>query len=243
MPNWLRQTPVAHRGLHDQAAGVPENSLAAFRAAAAAGYAMEFDVRLSADGIVMVFHDAKLARLTGRDGLVAETPSSALRQMHLHGTGETIPTLTQVLQAIAGRVPLLIEVKNYGNDPVGPLELGVAAALAHYTGAVAVQSFAPVVVEWFREHAPALPRGQIATRAGGLKELDASGQAILQRLLEAGYGEPEFVAYDVGDLPSPLTTRAHAQGLPVLTWTVRNAEQWQRAKAHADNPIFEHWRP
>jgi glycerophosphoryl diester phosphodiesterase len=124
MPSWLRETPVAHRGLHDQAAGVPENSLAAFRAAADAGYAMEFDVRLSADGIVMVFHDAKLKRLTGRPGLVAETPSAALRQLHLHGTGETIPTLTQVLQVIAGRVPLLIEVKNYGNDPVGPLEQG-----------------------------------------------------------------------------------------------------------------------
>jgi glycerophosphoryl diester phosphodiesterase len=243
LSNWLTDMPVAHRGLHDKAAGVPENSLAAFRAAAAAGYAMEFDVRLSADGEVMVFHDAKLQRLTGRSGLVSETPAADLRQMHLLATRETIPTLADVLRTVDGRTPLLIEVKNAGNDPVGPLEAGVAAALATYGGAVAVQSFAPAVVEWFHENAPQLPRGQIATRPGGLEELDAAAQHLLADRLEAGYGAPEFVAYDAGYLPSPLTTRAHARGQPVLTWTVRSEAQWQRIRAHADNLIFEHWRP
>ena len=123
------------------------------------------------------------------------------------------------------------------------MEEGVAAALATYPGPVAVQSFAPAVVDWFRRNAPELPRGQIATKAGELKELDASAQQLLAEQLEAGYGAPQFIAYDVGYLPSPLTTRARAQGMPVLTWTVRSAEQWQRAKAHADNPIFEYWRP
>jgi glycerophosphoryl diester phosphodiesterase len=243
VPRWLTDLPVAHRGLHERAAGVPENSLAAFRAAAAAGYAMELDVRLSADGAVMVFHDARLDRLTGRPGRVIETSAADLRRMHLHDTAETIPSLADVLAAIAGRTPVLIEVKNYGNDPVGPLEAGVAAALAGYGGPVAVQSFAPAVVEWFRRHAPQLTRGQIATKAGELQELDAAGQRQLAAWLEAGHGAPQFVAYDVGYLPSPLTSRARAEGRPVLSWTVRSAAQWARAKAYADNPIFENWRP
>ena len=243
VPRWLTGLPVAHRGLHERGAGVPENSLAAFRAAADAGYAMELDVRLSADDTVMVFHDARLDRLAGRPGRVIETAAADLRQMHLHDTAETIPTLADVLATVAGRAPLLIELKNYGNDPVGPLEAGVVAALADYRGPVAVQSFAPAVVEWFRRHAPHLPRGQIATKAGELKELDAPGQHQLAAWLKAGHGAPQFVAYDVGYLPSPLTIRARAEGRPVLSWTVRSAAQWARAKAHADNPIFENWRP
>ena len=243
MPSWLTGLPVAHRGLHDLAAGRPENSLAAMGAAAEAGYAMEFDVRLSGDGEVMVFHDAKLERMTGRKSLVAEMSAAELQKLTLAGTAENIPTFRDLLKAIAGRAPLLIELKNYGNEPVGPLETAVAAALRNYTGPVAVQSFAPGVVEWFREHARELPRGQIATTPGGIRELTSAEAKKLAAELEAGHGEPDFVAYDVRHLPAPLTTRAKAAGKPVLTWTVRSAAEWQRARAHADNLIFENWRP
>jgi glycerophosphoryl diester phosphodiesterase len=243
LPAWLSAKPVAHRGLHDNEAGVPENSLAAFKAAADASYAIELDVRLSDDRQAMVFHDVTLERMTGRPGKVAATSAADLRELRLLGTAEPIPMLHDVLRAVGGRVPLLIEVKNYGNTPVGALEKAVLDVLAGYTGEVAVQSFSPLVVEWFRGNSPNMARGQIVTTPGGLSSLTATEQQALAERLEAGIGAPQFIACNVEYLPSPLSERARAEGKPVLTWTVRSSPQWARAKAHADNVIFEHWRP
>ena len=111
-PAWLTARPIAHRGLHDRAAGIPENTLAAARAAIAGGYAIECDVQISADGEAMVFHDEALGRLTGAVALVAETRTDALRSLAVAGSSETIPTLPDTLAAIAGRVPLVVEVKS-----------------------------------------------------------------------------------------------------------------------------------
>ncbi|HYM31537.1 MAG TPA: glycerophosphodiester phosphodiesterase [Candidatus Cybelea sp.] len=243
VPAWLTAIPVAHRGLHDNATGVPENSIAAFKAAVDAGYGIELDVRLSADQQAVVFHDAKLDRLTGREGMLSEHTAQQLSAMPLLGTSQRIPLLADVLQAVNGRTPLLIEVKNYGNSPVGPLEIAVCAALGPYNGPYAVQSFGPLVVEWFRVNAPHMLRGQIATKPGDMRQLSAAEQRIYAERLEAGIGQPQFIAYDVTHLPSPLTQRARKAGMPVLTWTVRSPAQWDKAKAHADNLIFEHWRP
>lgn len=238
-PDWLRRIPVAHRGLHDAAAGVPENSLSAFRAAVDEGYAIELDVRLARDGVAMVFHDAKLERMCGRPERMGDLDSASLRRIALQSGDETIPMLEDVLALVAGRVPMLIEIKNYGTDPVGPLESATVADLADYTGALAVQSFSPLTVEWFRTNAPHLVRGQIATAPSEMTDLDDAQKQMLAQMLDHGFGAPQFIAYDVRHLPSPLTTRARAQGLPVLTWTVRDDAALARARAHADNIIFE----
>jgi glycerophosphoryl diester phosphodiesterase len=237
----LRSVPVAHRGLHDIGAGVPENSRAAFRAAIAAGYAIECDVRLTSDGVPIVFHDADLKRLTGTQGRADRIAAAELAKLPLLGTAETPPLFAEFLDLVAGKVPLLIEIKNYGNEPASPLCDATWAKLKAYAGDYAVQSFSPDVVAWFRDHAAHVPRGQIATDPADLKALDDAGRKTLAAKLEAGHGAPDFIAYDVKLLPAPLTERAKAAGKPVLTWTVRTGEQRSRAAA-ADNIIFEGFR-
>jgi glycerophosphoryl diester phosphodiesterase len=240
--SWLRKIPVAHRGLHDIGAGIPENSRAAFKAAITAGYAIECDVRLTADGVPIVFHDGDLKRLTGVEGHADRLTAAELTSLKLLGTGESPPLFRDFLDLVAGKVPLLIEIKNYGSEPAEALCAATWAILKPYVGRYAVQSFSPAVVAWFQTHAPQVPRGQIATDPARLSSLDEAGRARLAAALEAGVGAPDFVAYDVELLPAPLTTRARAAGRPVLTWTVRNDAQREHAAQHADNMIFEGFR-
>jgi len=242
-PSWLTDVPVTHRGLHDAAAGVPENSLAAFEAAIAAGYGIELDLQLSADGVAVVFHDDDLQRLSGTAGAMCERSAAELGRLHLLGTGETIPTLRRTLDAVADRAALLIELKTLGRE-VGPLERAAWRELRGYRGRFAVQSFEPATVAWFRRHAPGACRGQI----GRGYRRDDEGQGPLRRfllrhLLLSWPGRPDFIAYDVNALDEPALKLARALGLPVLTWTVRTEAQLARARALADNVIFEQIRP
>ena len=244
IPAWLTTQRIAHRGLHDGAAGIPENSLAAFNAAADCGYAIELDLRPAADTEPMVFHDHRLERLTGRTGALKDLPSDALRQITLTGSDQRIPTLATVLASIAGRVPILIEIK--GMDPgVGVFESRVAGLLEAYDGAVAVQSFNPHSMGWFADHAGALIRGQVATDAFTYTEERASlfKRILLGRLLLNRVSRPDFIAYNVKKLPRPAPLAARRRGLPLLAWTVRDAADLAVADAYADNIIFEGFRP
>lgn len=240
LPKWLTKTPVAHRGLHDIRKGIPENSRAAFAGAVAAGYPIELDVRITGDHQVVVFHDADLQRLCGRPGRIDDTSLADLKQMTLLGTAETVPSLRDVLDQVRGAVPLLVEIKKNKAEAPGALEQNVAQMLAHYPGPVAVQSFNPRCVNWFRQNAPHFVRGQIASHPSDMgKDLGWVQRRILHWMLHHLYGDPMFLAYDVNDLPSPLTALYRARARPVLSWTVRSPEQRARAAAHADNIIFE----
>ena len=228
---FLSGQPFAHRGLHGD--GRIENSRAAFRAAIAAGHGIECDVQLSRDGQVFVFHDSDLDRLTGSQGRVAETPASALDAIHLSGTDEALPRLDQILALIAGRAPLLIEVKT--NDRhVAPFCLAVRRALEGYRGPVAVMSFNPLVARWFALHAPRIVRGLVVTEEGkrGLR-------GRLERHLALWQARPDFLAYDIRDLPSAFAAARRAGGMPVLTWTVRTPRDLAAGSAHADQIIHE----
>lgn len=241
--SWLKSVPVAHRGLHDIAKGVPENSVAAFRAAIEAGFAIECDVRLAADGVPMVFHDGDLKRLTGTEGQADALTSAELGKLSILGTAEKPPTFAAFLDLVAGRVPLLIEVKNYGDATAEKLAAATWSVLKDYTGAYAVQSFAPDIVAWFKGHAPHVARGQIATDPDTMTSLTEAERAVLKGKLATSHGDPDFIAYDVKLLPAPLTDRARTAGKPVLTWTVKTPEQRAVAEKHADNMIFEGFRP
>jgi glycerophosphoryl diester phosphodiesterase len=228
---FLKAQPFAHRGLHGD--GRVENSRAAFNAAITAGYGIECDVQVSGDGEAFVFHDADLDRLTAETGPVAARSALALDSILLSGTDETIPTLYQLLARTLGRVPILIELKIPARD-YRPLCRAVVRELDGYRGPVAVMSFHPGVVRWFRLHAPDIVRGLVVT------EEDRSGlRHDLSRALAFRRGRPDFLAYDIRSLPSPFAARARAQGLPVLTWTVRDAAAERIAFAHADEVIFE----
>jgi len=227
----LAAVPVAHRGLHGS--GRVENSRAAFEAAIAAGHGIELDVQASRDGPAMVFHDSTLDRLTAESGAVAARTAAELSGVMLLGSDDSILPLAKVLRIVAGRVPLLIEVK----APRGGAAFAaraVGSALEGYRGTVGVMSFNPGVPHWFERHAPEVLRGLVVSEDGkrGLR-------GRLERFAAVAWAEPDFLAYDIRDLPSKLATAARAAGKPVLTWTVRTESDRVRAAAHADQIIHE----
>ncbi len=227
----LVERPYAHRGLHG--GGRVENSRAAFEAAIAAGHGIELDVRASADGEAFVFHDEALDRLTGLPGAFAARTAAELQTIGLAGTTETLASLTDTLRFIASRVPLLIELKVSGRQ-VGGLCIAVFRALEGYRGPVGVMSFNPEVGRWFARHAPRVARGLVVTEAGRRK---IKGRA--ERHLSVWRARPDFLAYDIRDLPSRFAAAQRRRGLPVLTWTVRSDEERSRASACADQIIYE----
>ena len=242
-PAWLTERPIAHRGLHDGAAGIPENSRAAIAGAIDAGYGAEIDLQLSADRVAVVLHDYTLDRLTEASGPVGQRRAAELGRLRLAGTAETIPTLGDILRQVDGRIPLLIELKHQPNG-AGPLEQASWSALADYRGPFAVQSFDPFSMAWFARHAPDVPRGQIATgHRSLLRGQPAWRRFLYRRLLANRFSQPDFIAYDLRDLPYWAARRARARGKPLLAWTVRTEPDHRVAAQHADNVIFENYRP
>jgi len=222
----------AHRGLH--CPGTPENSLTAFSAAISGGMGIECDVQRSSDGQAMVFHDWDLDRLTDESGPVLGRTSAALSQVHLRDSNDRIPTLRDLLGLVRGRVPILIEVKSRRDHRVSSLCLAVRRVLEGYQGAHAVMSFDPRVSTWFAKYSPQTLRGLVMS-----EENSRTLQGQLRGHLSLWIAKPDFLAYDVRDLPSRFAAAQRARGIPVLTWTVRSAELRARAAEHADAPIAE----
>lgn len=239
-PEWLVTVPIAHRGLHSGDAAVPENSLAAFQKAIEAGYAIELDVHLSADDVIVVFHDKELRRMTGVEGSITDLSLTELQQLRLLGSDQTIPTLDEVLMLIAGQVPLLIEIKNEGE--VGALEQALIDRLDDYTGLYAVQAFNPFVLGYFKKHAPGIVRGQLS---GSFKKENLAWykKFMLRYLLLNGVSAPRFVAYEYDSMPQWMAARLQAKGLLRLAWTVDAPEQVANMNSRFDNIIFEKFRP
>jgi glycerophosphoryl diester phosphodiesterase len=244
LPPAFLATPLAHRGYHDKAQGRPENSPAAFRAAITAGYGIELDLQLSADGQAMVFHDYDLSRLTGEKGAFGARSAAELGAITLrHGT-DTIPTLTQVLDIVAGQVPLLIEIKDQDGalgPGVGPLESATAAALAGYRGPVAVMSFNPHAVAAMARLAPAVPRGLTTCdyAAADWPTVPAATREILRGIPDYAATGACFISHDRKDLARPRVAALKAQGAAILCWTVRNPADEAQARKVADNITFE----
>lgn len=244
--SWLTAQHIAHRGLHDAAKGIVENTTSAVEAAVEAGYAVEVDLRISSDGEAMVFHDSTLGRLTEAAGLVIGCTSAELRAIPFRGTGDRMLDLGQLIERADGRAPLFLEIKSQWNN-VGPLESRVAELLSGYGGPVAVMSFDPNSLMAFVELAPDLPRGIVSERfrhREAWPHLSPWRRFLLRHMLYSHRARPNFVAYDVDGLPSaaPLIAR-HMVGLPLITWTVRTETDRRRAKLFADAMIFEGFLP
>ena len=245
LPPGFLARPFAHRALHGP--GVSENSLEAIRAAADAGWGIEIDVQLTADGGAVVFHDHRLQRLADNPGSVRERSLAAMQALPLL-KGGTIPSLADALAAVAGRVPVVVEVKDQSGDMsaigIGPLERAVAGAADGYGGPLAVMSFNPHAVAALRDLAPDLPRG--LTTCGWTAEdwpNVAEARRDQLRRIEAEAVGASFVSHDRTDLASPEVARIKALDLPVLCWTVRSPEQAAEALAHADQITFEGYTP
>lgn len=227
----------AHRGLHARDKSVPENSLTAFRLASEMGYGIELDVQLSKDGQVVVFHDDDLKRVCGVDKGVCELDYSELRQLRLCGTDEYIPLFTEVLETIAGRSPLIVELKTGARNR--ELCEKTYAILSTYRGDVCIESFNPLIVAWFRRHAKDLVRGQLAMPkkyyGDDVKPLQAS---LLSRCLLNFLARPQFIAYRIG--PKPLLVKlCERMGAMRIAWTSHEP----RNEKGNDGVIFEFYKP
>ncbi|MFU8881345.1 MAG: glycerophosphodiester phosphodiesterase family protein [Rhodobacterales bacterium] len=244
LPDAFLKAPIAHRALHDVSAGRPENSPAAIEAAARAGYGIEIDLQLSHDGVAMVFHDYDLKRLTGQAGPVRQRSAAELGQITLTGGTDTIPTLTQVLQQVAGRVPLLIEIKDQDGAmgaSVGALERATAQALQGYDGPVAVMSFNPHSMIAMAGLAPAIPRG-LTTCSFSVKDwplLPAGTRTRLREIPDYDAARASFISHQASDLGAGRVADLKARGAAILCWTIRSAQSEAEARRIAQNVTFE----
>ena len=230
---FLMHRRFAHRGLHSGQAPI-ENSMGAFRAAIAAGDGIECDVRCSGDGVVYIFHDADMKRLTGISGLFADQVSGRLDGLELLGGNGPMPRLAALLDIMEPDTPILIELKIDRGQPLAPLCSAVARVLEHNHAHSAVMSFHPGVSRWFAKHAPDITRGVVMTESG-----DGAIRSNFMRHLAMRHATPDFLAYDIRDLPSSFAAKVRERGFPVLSWTVRTPEQWQTVTRYADAPIYE----
>ena len=236
--------PIAHRALHDITDGRPENSRAAILAAINAGYGIEIDLQLSSDGVAMVFHDYTLDRLTHDRGPLAMRTATELGATGLKGGAEGIPTLAEVLTLVAGRVPLLIEIKDQDGQMgpnVGPLERAVALDLRGYSGPFALMSFNPHSIATMAELMPDAARG-LTTCGWATNDWPHIPPRILDQLRPLNdYARvgASFISHDHHDLGSVHVARLSAQGAAILTWTIKSPEQEAQARKVAQNITFE----
>lgn len=244
LPSGFLTIPIAHRALHDRDAGRIENSPSAIAAALAAGYGIEIDVQLSRDGIAMVFHDDVLDRLTAETGPVKLRDAAELAGFALKGSKDHIPTLAQVLAQVAGRVPLLIEVKDQ-DGALGPAESGIENAVARdlngYAGPVALMSFNPHVIARLAGLVPGVPRGLVTDGyvPGDWTGVPEARKAELARIADFDRVGAGFVSHNRKYLDMAPVAALKARGVPVLTWTVRSSDQEAEARMVADNITFE----
>ena len=234
----FRGVNYAHRGLHSRDKSIPENSLSAFRQAAQEGYGIELDVQLSKDGKVVVFHDDTLDRICGVRSRVDNLTWDELRSLRLCGTEERIPLFSDVLRSIGGAEALIVELKN------GPrnreLCKKTSALLNGYRGNVCIESFNPLIVAWFRLHAPYLVRGQLATSLSDYTRdgLPAAAAFVLHNTLLNFLSRPQFIAYRIGKRPLPVRL-CTALGALDFGWTSHEPRNEQKH----DAVIFEFYRP
>lgn len=248
LPPEFLSAPIAHRAFHDAEQGIPENSKAAVQRAIRAGYGIEIDVHLSADGQAMVFHDDTLDRLTQVTGPVSKRTARELGDLVLAGSEERIPTLTDILELVAGQVPILIELKDQ-SGAIGAseddLERSVARDLEGYAGPVAVMSFNPHVVASMRRHAPDIPRGLVSSAFIPSKWPQISPETCthLRSIADFGRVGASFISHDWTDLGSPRVAELKSNGTPILCWTVTTAQIEAEARRVADNITFEGYVP
>lgn len=233
-------THYAHRGLFDNRTNAPENSINAIQKAVEAGYGIEFDVQLTKDDVPVVFHDASLKRMCGVEGNIWDYTWQELRKFRLADSDQTIPALEKVLRVVDGRVPLIIEYKMDRADTV-VCELG-NRLLKQYQGKYCVESFHPFALRWYRKHRPDIVRGQLSenfTKHGEKNPV----LNLLTYLLTNFLTRPDFVAYrhsDAGNLSRRICRKLGALS---VAWTVKNQEEYERARTQFDLFIFDSFLP
>ncbi len=232
--DWIKDVPVAHRGYHDMNGQVWENTLSAFSRAVEAGFAIECDVQLSADSVPVVFHDDDLQRLCGISGDLRERTAAELGLLAVGGTRERIPTLKQMLKLVAGRVPLVIELKGRNAEEDDGFAEAVLDELEGYTGKVALMSFDYHLLRALKLADSPYPVG-LTAEGNKPEEFFAHDEAMQLGL--------DFISYYWGHLPNSFVSAQRELGVPIITWTVRDENALQQTYSHADQMTFEGFDP
>jgi glycerophosphoryl diester phosphodiesterase len=240
--------PIAHRGLHDVGKGLVENTAAAFEAALAKGYGIECDVRPAACATPMIFHDDTLERLIEHSDPLGAHDAPALKRFKFRNNDARMLDLADLLALVAGRQPILAEIKSEWGPPERPFLQAIANLAAAYRGPLALMSYDPAVMAVLKELVPQVPRGivsgMIEDEPHWRDHLGPERAYRLSHLLESRDAAPDFYAYHVGALPTPVTRFVReVLGLPLFTWTVRSEEERTIAARWADAPIFEGYEP
>ena len=243
--NFITRLPIAHRGLHNADKDIVENSHGSVKAAIELGYAIEIDVQLTKDNQAIVFHDEKLDRLIDKTGNVVDFTLPELLKMTYEMGGENISSFAQLLELVAGQVPLIVEVKSLSNN-IGPLEAHIANLMRDYQGDICIMSFNPFTVKEFRRIAPHIIRGIVAEY--NMKPIEWPGTNgltcfIFKNLLHWPLTRPHFVSYHVHDLPKLSVRVAKWCGKPIVTWTVKSEKDAMHTYKYADQITFEGYLP
>lgn len=238
----LWEISYAHRGLHQKDKTVPENSLMAFGKAIEAGYGIELDINLTADGKVVVFHDDSLLRVCGVDKLITQCLSAELVDFRLENTEQTIPLLTDVLKLVDGQIPLIVELKNTKNWP--QLCVKAAEQLADYAGPYCIESFHPGIVSWFYKNKPTVVRGQLSAGHQSFEGTPRWQSVLIASIMTNVISRPHFIAYKHQDAHHRLRLRLFRQlGGKLVGWTVRDSDDIAGCTKFFDVIIFEFFRP
>lgn len=230
--HFLLNGPIAHRGLFDNKR--PENSLSAFRYAAAKGLVSELDVQLTSDKQMVVFHDANLFRMTGQQGFVADYTLSQLKKLRLQGTNETIPSLQEVVQELSDAPGFLVEIKSGSQMALASRLVWQIMQTAPWPWAV--ESFNPLPLLWFKRHAATIWRGMLLTEPKPKQKWQA---LLLDPHLLQMVVQPDFWAFNLKMLPNPMAQNLRQKGAMILSWTIKNVQDWHKALCYSDNVIFD----
>lgn len=235
--SWIAKTPIAHRGLHDK--HTPENSLPAFKKAIEKGYAIEIDLQMTKDGVLVVFHDDFLDRMTDAKGDVREKTFDEIKNLVLKNSKEKIPTFKDFLKLVDGKTPVLIEIKDHPN--IGVAEEKIAKQLEDYKGEFAIQSFNPFIVKWFKQNtdfcAGILSCFFCDVKLAWYKKLMLKNLYLLKNV------KADFVSYEANAGYTFNKLKKLKNKKPILFWTVKSFEDMKKYKQVCDNVIFENFLP
>jgi len=230
---------IAHRGLYDE--NNPENSLGAIQKAIEKGYNIEIETRLLADGTVVVFHDKKLARMTGVDGYINSINADELANIKLLKTDFGIPTLQQVLDLVKGQTGILVKIVNKSTK-VGKLESAVLDIIKNYEGEIAIVSFDPYSLEWFAKNAPQYQRGILSFNyKDDCRKLSFLTKFVLRRMMLNNIAKPNFICYRAKDLPCRYVKKY--KELPLIAWGVSSQKEYHDIIKQVDNIIVDGFEP
>lgn len=238
---WLKEDLIAHRGLHKKNGAIPENSLAAFQAAIDKGYAIECDLNITKDNVVVVFHDINLKRLTGLNKNISDVTYDEIKDLKLLISDQKIPRLIDLLALVNQQVPLLIDLKPLGD--IKKLCESFMTVMKHYKGPWAVFSFHPNAVLWFKKNYPDIIRGQISAYFEDDTHMKRPTKFLMKRFFFNNFTKPDFVSYYIHDLPNKHVDKQKKKGITVISYAAQTQKEFDFVKSQYDNVVFEYFIP